>query len=441
VSDPYPTKVGDRRRLLAGAPRWWSYYSEAVLSAGDVWSDAAPDRWRLWLFPPDPESASDLRDLVRRRNRAVDTVCLILAAGFGTFLLAGTWSAHPGISGIVDAGIGLLACLALFWRRRYPFAVACFAIAGSAVAAASAGASLIALFGAAARLRPVLVLVLTVAQLIAVAIFPLLYADQHGYPYATQLLIGGLVNLMLVGWGLVVGLSRRHLATVVEHADLRRVEQELRAAHAQEAERRRIAHEMHEALSPRLSLLSVHAGALEYRPDLTSESIREIGNVIRLASHDALEDLNDAIWALRDRNEQYALLPEPGLSDLAALVDESRAAYANVHFHWDVDDADETTQTRSRASRTAYRIVREGLTNARKHAPDSPIDVTLDDDGAVLVVRVRTQLPEPMPVKPMPGSGSGLAGIAERVAREDGTFDYGRCEEEFIVTARLRWDR
>lgn len=422
-------------------PRCRPYYSEQVLSAATGWPDAPPYGWQLWLFPPDPPSATGFGAVVRRRNRAVDTVCLILAVGFGAFLLAGTWGAHPGVSGIADAMVGLLTCVALLWRRRYPFAVAGLAIAGSAVAAASAGASLIALFGAAARLRPVPVLGLTIAELVAVATFPLLYTDQHGYTYANQLLIGGLVNLVLVGWGLLVGLSRRHLATIVEHADLRRIEQELRAEHAQEAERRRIAHEMHDALTHRLSLLSVHAGALEYRPDLTSESIREIGTVIRRASHDALEDLNDAIWALRDGNEQDALRPEPGLSDLAALIEESRAAYANVHFHWDIDNVDETTQTRSRSSRTAYRIVRESLTNARKHAPDSPIDVTLGDDDAALVVSVRTQLPEPTPVRSMPGGGSGLAGLAERVTREDGTFDYRRYEEEFIVTAQLRWDR
>lgn len=122
----------------------------------------------------------------------------------------------------------------------------------------------------------------------------------------------------MVGWGLMVRAQRNYLRTVEERARDLEAGRDLLAANVRDQERRRIAREMHDALAHRLSLLSVHAGALELRPDLSAEQIRTMAGVIRDTSHLALEDLQDVIGLLGDTASHNAslLTPHPGLDDL-----------------------------------------------------------------------------------------------------------------------------
>lgn len=109
---------------------------------------------------------------------------------------------------------------------------------------------------------------------------------------------------------------------------------------AREAERRRIAREMHDVLAHRLSLLSVHAGALEFRPDAPPEEIAEAAGVIRESAKSALEELRGVIGVLReDGSISSTQPPQPTLADLPALVDESRAACMRVSAQVEVGDA------------------------------------------------------------------------------------------------------
>ena len=97
----------------------------------------------------------------------------------------------------------------------------------------------------------------------------------------------------------------------------------VRVEPAGEAERRRIAREMHDTLAHRLSLLSVHAGALEFRPGATAAEIAQAAAVIRTSATAALNELREAITMLRD---DAAGPPQPTLAQLPALLEESRAA-------------------------------------------------------------------------------------------------------------------
>ena len=120
---------------------------------------------------------------------------------------------------------------------------------------------------------------------------------------------------------------------------------------------------MHDVLAHRISLLSLHAGALEYRPDAPPAEIEATAGVVREAAAAALEELRDVIGVLREGRGE-ARPPQPTLAELPALIEESRAA----------GDADRGGAGPARrrvrlVGRTAYRIVQEGLTNARKHAP------------------------------------------------------------------------
>lgn len=88
---------------------------------------------------------------------------------------------------------------------------------------------------------------------------------------------------------------------------------------------------------------------------------------------------------------------------------------------------------------TAYRIVQEGLTNARKHAPGMPVTVTVDGAaGRGLAVRVR----QPLAVGDagIPGSGVGLTGLAERATLAGGVLEHGPKDGEFVLCAHLPWE-
>src|SRR4029453_1576362 len=120
--------------------------------------------------------------------------------------------------------------------------------------------------------------------------------------------------------------------------------------------------EMHDVLAHRISLLSLHAGALEIKPDATPDEVTEAAGVIRASAHQALQDLREVIGVLRaDRPDGAPEPPQPTLVALPALADESRSAGVKVSL----DVRFEPAEVPDGTGRTAYRIVQEGLTNAR----------------------------------------------------------------------------
>jgi signal transduction histidine kinase len=238
-------------------------------------------------------------------------------------------------------------------------------------------------------------------------------------------------------------------------------EAQLRAEQAQQRARDEIAREMHDVLGHRLSLLSVHAGALEFRPDASAEEIAGAAKVIRENAHQALQDLREVIGVLR---APVGELPQPTLADVRQLVEESGRAGMRVDLR---QEANGTVP--DLAGRTAYRIVQEALTNVRKHAPCVAVRVALTGaPGLGLTVEVANGppwpgppgvphpdprsgppgVPHPDPLLPGPpvgersptaGSGpgvvhspgpaaapgQGLAGLAERVALAGGRLEHG----------------
>ena len=104
----------------------------------------------------------------------------------------------------------------------------------------------------------------------------------------------------MVGWGLFVRAQRELVLSLRERAERLEAEQRLRVEQAREAERRRIAREMHDVLAHRVSLLSLHAGALEFHPDASAEEVAEAAAVIRASAHAAMQELRDVIGVLRE---------------------------------------------------------------------------------------------------------------------------------------------
>lgn len=376
------------------------------------------------------------------RRPAVEIALIAGAIAFGALMLVPTVDVHSGPALAVDLFLGVIACGSLIVRRRFPAQVAVFAVSASAVSACAAGASLVALFTAAIRVRPAILAALTAGELAATFCFPLLYPGAADFSYAAQVTIGSLLNLAVVGWGLRVRAQRNYLRSVVDRARDLEAGQEILAANAREQERRRIAREMHDTLAHRLSLLSVHAGALELRADLSPEQTRTMAGIIRETSHHALEDLQEVVGLLRDGPGQGSslLTPRRGLEDLPALVAESRRTGAEVELVQDVDRGGASPRDQATAA-TAYRIVQEGLTNARKHAPRSPVRVVIGPhEPNEIMVTVSTYLdPDPGANPAIPGAGTGLRGLAERVSLLGGTFTSAPVGNRFVITGRLPW--
>jgi signal transduction histidine kinase len=196
---------------------------------------------------------------------------------------------------------------------------------------------------------------------------------------------------------------------------------------------------MHDVLAHRVSLLSLHAGALEFRPDASAEEVAEAAAVIRATARAALEELRDIIGVLREGADGDAPEPpQPTLVQFPALIDESRAAGMNVHARIDAPDVP------AALGRTVYRVVQEGLTNARKHAPGAAVDVRIVTADDRLVVEVVSRRPVGVPVgapdERLPGAGTGLVGLAERVALAGGELEHGPdAAGDFVLRASLPW--
>jgi signal transduction histidine kinase len=160
-----------------------------------------------------------------------------------------------------------------------PPAVGLVAGVASLFSGAAGGPALMALFNVAMRGSRQAILAIVGLALASTVIFPLLYAGDGDY--VLQLVLGVLVTGVVVGWGLFVRVQRELVLSLRERAERVEAEQRQRVEQAREAERLRIAREMHDVLAHRVSLLSLHAGALEFHPDASAEEVAQAAAVIR----------------------------------------------------------------------------------------------------------------------------------------------------------------
>jgi len=395
-------------------------------------------RWQRLVLPSsmlaEPSGRRSARDWV------VDILMFALALGIGAVVLIETWSNHHGAIAAIDIVLGSLAALSLWWRRTYPAEVAVFCGVLSLVSGLANGAAAVAFFNAAIRTSGRTLVGLIGLALLNTALFPLIYPGKDAY--LPQVLLGILITGVIIGWGLFVRAQRDLVRTLRERAARLQSEQRLKVEQAREAERLRIAREMHDVLAHRVSLLSLHAGALEFRPDASPEEIAEAAGVIRGTAHAALEDLRGVVGVLREGTEDETLEPpQPTLEQIPELVDESRAAGMRVRS----SIATPAAPLPAALGRTAYRVVQEGLTNARKHAPGAAVDVAVSASHADgMVVEVVSRRPVGVAVAArgdrLPGAGTGLVGLAERVALAGGELRHGPDDTgDFVLRATIPW--
>lgn len=381
---------------------------------------------------------------VRRsvRDWVVDVALFLSAVGLGLLLLLeSTNRARPPSDGLLvaDLVVGLIGCLLLWGRRRRPVAVAVVLAVVGAFSATGGVAVLIALFTVAVHRTWRTVLLIGALNLATFVVYDHFRPDPE-LPRMLTLALGAVLTAAVVAWGMFVRARRQLVVSLHDRASRAESEQRLRVDQARQLERTRIAREMHDVLAHRLSLLSMHAGALEYRPDATPAEVARAAGVIRASARGALEDLRDVIGVLRDTGDgTLSDRPQPTLADLTALVEQSRAAGLRARMEYRVPDVAAVPAV---TGRTVYRIVQEALTNVRKHAWGTVACVRVTaDPGSGIEVEVTN--PAPLgadPGAPLPGSGTGLIGLVERVGLAGGTLEHGwSADGEFRLRARLPW--
>jgi signal transduction histidine kinase len=256
------------------------------------------------------------------------------------------------------------------------------------------------------------------------------FAQPWDYP--DMLEVAGLASIVLAPavLGTYVGARHRHAQALAEQA---RSEQQALAEQTRMQERARIAGEMHDVVTHRVSLMVLQAGAL--RTSTSDEAVRRAAEDLRLIGCQTLEELRDLVGVLRSQEQiGTALAAQPAALDVSDLVAESRSAGIEIDLHTD----DTTTAVSPVVVRAAYRIVQEALTNVHKHAPGAQVEVQVRHPADRVRVTVRNTPATRVPEIVLEGDGTGLAGLRKRVELVGGTLVTGPREDGgFQVSADL----
>lgn len=435
----------------------------------------------------------------RRRSMVFD-VLIALASVVECILEGLDFAGEAGLPGGVGAVLGVLVGSMLLVRRRWPIAVVLVSIAASAasmgILLTVIGLYTMAASGLPRRITGVLSGMSISGTLIVTVVKFQRDMARDGYhpPFWVSALVAVLmavgVTVPPVLSGLYVGARRRLVESLRERAD--GLERELslladraeeRAEWARNEERTRIAREMHDVVAHRVSLMVVHAAALQAvalkDPQKASKNAALVGDMGR----QALTELRQMLGVLRAHEGQGpARAPQgqgstaadpmplasvaaaasaasssaaasstsaaaagarahgdapagPCLTELAALIEQSRAAGMTVDL---LVEGEERTYARA-VEATAYRVVQEGLTNVHKHAPGAQTRVRLARrTGEVAVLVENGPSDRAAADAGLPSGGNGLVGMRERVASLGGGFVSGPTDAGgFRVSAVL----
>ncbi|MCD4527041.1 sensor histidine kinase [Nocardioides sp. cx-173] len=335
----------------------------------------------------------------------------------------------------VDVTVGLAAYVLMFFRRRWPLPIALVTNVMGAVSGIAQGPATLASVSLATRRVLWHVALVAVLGLVTSVVYTETQPSINNDPLWVSLVAAVLAIAASMGWGMFIGSRRELLWTLRQRAERAEAEQDLRVAQSRATERARIAREMHDVLAHRISQISMHAGALSFREDLDAEAMRESAAVIRDQAHEALTDLRGVLGVLRDDTGAALSAPQPTYADVPGLVADCRAEGLAVTL---VDRVTGAERVPDAVGRTLYRIVQEGITNARKHAPGSRLTIAVSggpDEGVDITLR------NPIGFGPTatPGAGLGLVGLAERAVLRGGRLEHRTDRGVFELRAWLPW--
>ncbi len=250
---------------------------------------------------------------------------------------------------------------------------------------------------------------------------------------SVQFVLGTAGGLLL---GVLVGFSRRQFRIAEERS--REAEREQQRA-VLLADRARAARDVHDVLAHSLGGLVLQLDAVEalLEAGRVDDATRRVGEARTLAA-DGLAEARRAVRTLRedpapgtDAAADEPVVAEAGRASrpaddgLVALVAAHRSFGGTVTTHGDATLGDLDAAHRA----AVVQVVREALSNARRHAPGRPVSLSVDRDGSAVSVTVTNPLADP---------GQGLRGMRERIAElGDATVEAGRTDDAFVVAVRL----
>jgi signal transduction histidine kinase len=235
---------------------------------------------------------------------------------------------------------------------------------------------------------------------------------------------------------------RAYYAELEQRAHRLEQERETQARMAVAAERARIARELHDVVAHNVSVMVVQADGAAYILDSAPEQTRNALATISGTGRQALTEMRRLLGVLRSEGagataQDY--VPQPGVEELADLVDQVRDAGLPVDFR--IEGSPRPLP--SGVELTAYRIVQEALTNSRKHGgPDVGATVRLEYGRGALTVLAeddgRGAQRELYEERGADGLGQGLIGMRERVGMVGGVLSAGpRPGGGFRISATL----
>jgi signal transduction histidine kinase len=317
-----------------------------------------------------------------------------------------------------------IAVVSVFLRRHAPYVAFTMALPALFLAETDAAAA-ITLYGVASigRSRPLLTVA---AVLVFIGCLPIGNPTAPGSMWTASIIYGIVLALGPIALSNLVStltLLRHETAEITAERIDKRAEA-VRAAVT--ADRAAIAREMHDVVSHQVSLIALHAGALQFT---ASERVsKDTARLIRQLSVTTLNELRAMLDVLH-ASEDAAPIPsrDPSEADLRELVASSGVATA---ARIDVPDS-----VSCDARRAVYRGLQEALTNVLKHAPGAAaqVDVQVESHEVVLTVENTTRSTTEPVLLNLPGSGRGIEGLTRRAEALGGHCSASQQGDRFVV--------
>ena len=350
----------------------------------------------------------------------------------GQFQWLDQWHGPRLINGLVVPAAALL----LGWRRRFPLSVLTGICAAMVALGFAYGASQtsINVFTTAVAVYSAAAYAFSIPLAAGITAAGIWLRDAHDpaiRSFGEHLWDWVFVGLFF-GIGLATRLRHERVVSAEEQAREAGRAQAERAEAAAEAERRRIARELHDIVAHSLGVLVFQAGVGEQLTGHDQDQAREAFRSIRAAGLEAVGEMG-TILGLISGDGAAGREPAPRAADIETLVRKARDTGVPIEFSVQ-GDADERPLPAG-VELSMYRIAQEGLTNAMRHAPSAPVRVGISYREQCVLVEI---VNDAGPVAGPRGSGRGLIGLGERVAIFGGQLDAGpRPDGGWRLTATL----
>lgn len=371
--------------------------------------------------------------------RLVDLTLAVLILAMGASWATGAWDQHNSALPVAGVALGVAAILLTGWRRRTDpvpvyTALILTAIALEWLSGRGSGslAVLLALFVAQAyEERVPLRRGLVAAALLLVSV-EALSADRWEARIESVA-----VALAVLGWAQGTRVSRLYREGLLARAADAERERDLRAAQAVAAERTRIARDIHDIVSHSLAVVVVQASGAERVADKRPELAREALGVIAQTARGALTEMRALLQVLREGDvPTQGDAPSPGLAQIEDLAAELSARGMQVRMV----TRGTACSLGAGAELALFRVAQESLTNAVKHGDRSaPTELSLEYRSQEVILEVVNPIRHGSGGDDdhVPGSGSGQAGMRERLALYGGTLVAGPDEGHYRVRATV----